>query len=146
MLSHTYGSDFDGVERWRFRLSPEPPRLRTVVIDDSAMFLEVACALLERDDELDVVARGRNGREAVDIVAKLSPDLVVMDIDMPQLDGLTAALIISCSFPSTRIILMSAEDSYELRADCMACGAEAFVHKPRFRQEFPLCLETILTN
>jgi len=116
-------------------------RLTTAVIDDSETFLEVVCALLECDDNLDVVARGHDGEEAIDIVAKLRPDLVVMDIDMPRLDGLNAALVISTRFPSTQIVLMSAEDSRELRADCLACGAVAFVHKSRFRQDFPSCLQ-----
>jgi len=118
-------------------------RLTSVVVDDSDNFLEVICALLERDDDLDLVARGHDGLEAVEIVARLRPDLLVMDIDMPRIDGLTAALIISTRFPSTQIVLMSAEDSRELMADCMACGAAAFVHKPRFRQEFPSCLRFI---
>lgn len=118
-------------------------RLAAAVIDDSPSFLEITCALLERDDEVDVVARGRNGKEAIEIVAALDPDLVVMDIDMPQLDGLNAAMIISCCFPRTQVILMSADDSPELRADCRACGAVAFVSKSRFREEFPWLLEEI---
>src|SRR5437868_6497520 len=112
---------------------PEAQRLRTIVIDDSSTFLEVLCALLDRDEDFDIVARGRDGTEAIELVAKLSPDLVVMDIDMPRLDSLNAALIISNCFPSTRVVLMSAEYSRELRADCVACGAIAFVHKARFR-------------
>ena|SRR5438270_2190967 len=119
-------------------------RLRIAVIDDSPTFLDVICALLERDDNLDVIARGHDGTEAIGIVAKLHPDLVVMDIDMPHLDGLNAALVISTLFPSVHVILMSAEDSLELQADCMACGA-AFVHKARFRQDFPSCLQTVFT-
>ena len=124
---------------------PEPARRRLTiaVIDDSPAFLEVICALLERDDDVDVVARGRNGIEAIEMVAKLDPDLVLMDIDMPRLDGLNAALIISCCFPQIRVMLMSVEDSPELRADCRACGAVAFVSKARFRQEFPLRLDEI---
>ena len=102
-----------------FRVLDNHHRLRTAVIDDSETFLEVVCALLECDDSLDVVARGHDGEEAINIVAKLRPDLVVMDIDMPRLDGLNAALVISTRFPSTQIVLMSAEDSRELRADCL---------------------------
>ncbi|HVH85272.1 MAG TPA: response regulator [Terriglobales bacterium] len=144
MFLHTWEQDAEGAGQRHTWLTDERQRLRTVVIDDSATFLEVVCALMERDDELDIVARGRDGIEAIELVAKLNPDLVVMDVDMPRLDGLNAAFIISSRFPSTQIVLMSAEDSGELRADCMACGAMAFVHKPRFRQEFPLCLEIIV--
>jgi len=134
--------EFHAVELWYRALGLDSRRLRTIVIDDSATFLEVVCALLERDNELDIVARGTNGKEAIELVAKLHPDLVVMDVDMPELDGLMAALIISCGFPEARIVLMSAEDSPDLRMECMGCGAEAFVYKPRFREDFPSLLET----
>ncbi|HWC19886.1 MAG TPA: response regulator transcription factor [Terriglobales bacterium] len=134
------------MKQWHPALGVEVPRLRTIVIDDSPSFLEVVCALLERDNELDIVARGRNGKEAIELVAKLNPDLVLMDVAMPQLDGLTAALLIACSWPDTRVVLMSAEDSPELRLESMSCGAEAFVPKPRFREDFPSCLKKILTE
>lgn len=119
-------------------------RIATVVIDDSATFMEVVWALLERENEVDLVARGRNGIDAIEMVAKLDPDLVLMDIDMPRLDGLNAALIISCCFPRSRILLMSAEESPELQADCHACGAAGFICKDRFRQDFSWILERIV--
>ena len=136
MLLHSHELDLA-----TFTVRDTHHRLRTVVVDDSETFLEVVCALLECDDNVDVVGRGHDGEEAVEMVAKLRPDLLVMDIDMPYLDGLSAALVISTHFPSTLIVLMSAEDSRELRADCQACGAAAFVQKSRLRQDFPSCLQ-----
>jgi len=121
-----------------------PKRLATVVIDDSSSFADVICALLEREDALDIVARGCDGIEAIEITAKLRPDLLIMDIDMPVLDGLNAALILATRFPDTRIVLMSIDDSPELIADCEACGAMGFIPKGRFRQEFPFVLDKIV--
>jgi CheY-like chemotaxis protein len=115
-------------------------RLRTVVVDDSPTFLEVVCALLELDEHIDVLARATDGMSAVEVVAGLRPDLLVMDINMPYLDGLNASMLISTRFPATHIILMSGDDSSELRADCLACGADAFIHKPQFRRTFPRVL------
>lgn len=131
------------VQTYPKRFNPEARRLRTVVIDDSDTFLEVICALIERDDTVDVVARGRDGIEAIEIVGKLLPELLLMDIDMPHLDGLNAAVVISRCYPETRIILMSSEETPELRADCRACGAVGFISKAHFRQEFPFLLEEI---
>lgn len=121
-------------------LTSECKRLRTVVVDDSPTFLEVVCALLELEEQIDVLARATDGVSALEVVADLRPDLLVMDIDMPCLDGLNAAMLISTRFPRTRIILMSADDSPELRADCLACGADDFVHKPQFRKAFSRAL------
>lgn len=118
-------------------------RLSTIVADDSDTFLEIVCALLERENNVDIVARGREGAEAIELVEKFRPDLLVMDIDTPHLDGLNAALIISTRFPSTGIILMSTEESRELRADCSAFGAVAFIYKPHFRDDFPVWLEAL---
>lgn len=115
-------------------------RLRTIVIDDSPSFLDVVCELLEREDVIDLIARGQDGLDAIEMTAKLNPDLVLMDIDMPKLDGLNAALIISARFPLTRIVLMSAEDSPQLRADCVACGVTSFVNKARFKEDFARAL------
>jgi two-component system, NarL family, nitrate/nitrite response regulator NarL len=121
-------------------MTADGKRLRTVVVDDSPTFLEVVCALLELEEEIDVLARAADGVSALEVVADLRPDLLVMDIDMPYLDGLNAAMLISTRFPRTRIVLMSADDSPELRADCLACGADAFVHKPQFRKAFSRAL------
>lgn len=115
-------------------------RLRTIVIDDSPGFLEVICELLEREDVIDIIARGKDGMDAIELTAKLNPDLVLMDIDMPRLDGLNAALIISARFPLTKIVLMSVEDSPQLRADCLVCGVTMFVNKARFKEDFACAL------
>lgn len=118
-------------------------RLRTIVVDDSPSFLEVICELLEREDLIDIIARGKDGMDAVEMTAKLNPDLVLMDVDMPRLDGLDAALIISARFPLTRIVLMSVDDTPQLRADCEACGGTSFVNKARFKEDFARALATV---
>ena len=92
------------------------------------------------DHQIDVVARVGDGGDAIEAVAKLRPDAVLMDVDMPILDGLTAAMIISAQFPGTRIVLMTAFESPELRAEAEACGALGLVDKAMFREEFPQAL------
>jgi CheY-like chemotaxis protein len=118
-------------------------RRRTVVVDDSPVFLEAACALLELKQDIEIVGIAANGVNAIEVVASLRPELVLMDIDMPYLDGLNAALLLSTRFPDVSIVLMSAEDSAELRADCQACGAVAFVHKLYFLEHFSRALESV---
>jgi len=115
-------------------------RLKIVVADDSQTFLEVVCALLELEEEVDVIARVGDGLEAIEVVADLQPDLLLMDVEMPHLDGLTAALLILERSPLTTVVLMSAEESAELRMDCRAFGVERFIYKPDLREEFPIVL------
>jgi two-component system response regulator DesR len=102
--------------------------------------MEVVCTLLELDYQIDVVARVGDGAEAIEAVAKLRPDAVLMDVDMPLLDGLNAAMVISTRFPETRIVLMTAFEYPGLRAEAQACGAVVFIDKTMFREELPQAL------
>ncbi|MGC2696834.1 MAG: response regulator transcription factor [Candidatus Angelobacter sp.] len=115
-------------------------RIRTVVVDDSEMFLQVVCGLLELDPLIDLVARAGKGGEAIETVMKLKPDLVLMDVHMPYLDGLTLAWFFTNRFPSARVVLMSSDNTPELREACENSGALEFVHKENFRQEFSAAL------
>jgi DNA-binding NarL/FixJ family response regulator len=122
---------------------PDPSRIRTVVVDDSPTFLQVACELLELDPAIDVVARAGKGGEAIETVMKTKPDMVLMDVNMPYLDGLTLAWFFTHRFPSARVVLMSTDESPELRKACEEAGAFDFVHKENFRQEFGLVMQRL---
>ena len=79
-------------------VQPGIKRIRTVVVDDSETFLQVVCALLELDPLVDVVARADKGGEAIETVMKLKPDLILMDVHMPYLDGFTLAWFLERGF------------------------------------------------
>jgi CheY-like chemotaxis protein len=123
----------------------DPRRIRTVVVDDSVTFLQVACELLDLDPLIDLIARAGKGGEAIETVMKLQPDLVLMDVHMPYLDGLTLSWFFTHRFPSARIVLMSTDESPELREACEAAGAFDFVHKENFREEFGSVVQRICT-
>lgn len=114
----------------------ERGRIKTLIVDDSPIFIEVVQGVLRLEPLIDVIARASNGPEAISLVAKLQPDLVVMDICMVPMDGLAAAARITRLFPKTTVILMSMEDSQELRKECRAAGAFAFLPKSSFANEF----------
>lgn len=121
-------------------------RIRTVVVDDSLTFLQVACALLELDPLINLVARASKGGQAIETVLKLRPELVLMDVHMPYLDGLTLAWFFARRFPATRVVLMSADGAPELRETCEGAGAFDFVHKENFRQEFGAVLDRLCSE
>jgi CheY-like chemotaxis protein len=124
----------------------DPNRIRTVVVDDSPTFLQVACELLELDPAIDLLARAGKGGEAIEIVMKLKPDMVLMDVNMPYLDGLTLAWFFANRFPSARVVLMSTDESPELREACEEAGAFDFVHKENFRQEFDTVMQRLCAD
>ena len=103
--------------------------LRVAIVDDSESFRVVLRALLQVLFDVEIVGEGSNGFEALEVAAELGPDLLIMDVNMPVLDGTTAASLISTHFPSTIILMMSGEDSPEVRERCMQSGAFAFSSK-----------------
>ncbi len=125
---------------------PDPNRIRTVVVDDSPTFLQVACELLELDPTIDLVARAGKGGEAIETVMKTKPDMVLMDVNMPYLDGLTLAWFFAHRLPSARVVLMSTDESPELRQACEEAGAFDFVHKENFRQEFGTVMQRLCAD
>lgn len=125
-------------------LESDSSRIRTVVVDDSDTFVRVACDLLDREDVIDLVAAASDGAEAVNTVARLKPELVLMEVSLPGLNGLETASLLSEMSPAPAIVLMSSENTPQLRAACWRVGAFGFVNKANFRDEFEAVLQRIL--
>jgi DNA-binding NarL/FixJ family response regulator len=103
--------------------------IRTLLADDHTIVREGLRALLLADSGIEVVGEAVNGREAVDLAMSLRPDVVVMDIAMPQLNGLEATSKIRAALPGTKVIILSAhsDDAYIDRV--IAIGASGFLIK-----------------
>jgi DNA-binding NarL/FixJ family response regulator len=114
-----------------------------IVVDDSPDLLEVICALLQSNKEVEILASGNDGSEALGLVSAMEPDLVLMDVQMPHVDGIAAAALITMHFPETTVVLMSGDDSPEMRAQCRASGAHAFIHKPRLGHDLAELIESV---
>jgi DNA-binding NarL/FixJ family response regulator len=117
--------------------------IKTVIVDDSEPYLEALCALLQFENLVDVIGGAVSGMGAVKAVAEFDPDLVLMDVHMSPMSGPAAAKIISAMYPRTKVVLMSSEDSYELRAECLYNGAQSFVSKPNLMKELPIAIEQL---
>jgi len=87
--------------------------------------------------------RAGKGGEAIETVMKLRPDLVLMDVNMPYLDGLTLTWFFARRFPVAKIVLMSTDNTPELLEACEESGAFDFVHKENFRQEFSSVIQRL---
>ena len=129
-------------ERQR-RAKDKQEKISVVVVDDSRPYQEVISSLLEEEYRFHVVGRGDDGTEAVKAVAELHPQLVLMDVNMPRMNGLKAATLLAERFPEVKIILMSGEDTRCLRETCLACGAHAFVGKQHFREDLAIAVGDI---
>ena len=89
-------------------MPPGEKRIRTLVVDDSVDFLRDLCGFLDTLSNVDVVAKGRSGRDAVTLAHEWMPDLVLMDVRMPETTGLEAASQLARELPEVIVILTSA--------------------------------------
>lgn len=122
-----------------------PRQIRVMVVDDSPDFLEVVCGLLNLEDSIEVIGTATDGSGAIQAASDLHPDVILMDVQMPYMNGVTTALLLSQHFPEIKVILMSADESLQTRIACQSSGARAFVYKPAFRAQFFTALEKVYT-
>jgi DNA-binding NarL/FixJ family response regulator len=104
------------------------PGFRVLVVDDTAS-MRTEIRLLLEDAGLDVVGEGSHGAEGVMLARELRPDVVVMDVRMPILDGIAATSYITRELPGTRVIVFSAFEDEELAEAARAAGAAGFLTK-----------------
>lgn len=104
-------------------------KLRILLADDHIVMRTGLRALLERQPNLEVVGESDNGRETVELAASLGPDVVVMDIGMPVLNGIEATKMVISQSPTTAVVILSmhADESYVMRA--LKAGARGYLLK-----------------
>jgi CheY-like chemotaxis protein len=117
---------------------------RILVAEDDESFLDTIVLLLEQDSRFVVVAQARNGREAVALAEKVDPDGVVLDIEMPVLDGVEAARELRARSPQLPIVAVSGHDYEERVLEIRQAGADDYVRKARVPEELPRALAALL--
>lgn len=103
-----------------------------LVVDDQAPFRAIARQVVELTPGFMVVGEAESGEDAVRSAGELSPQLVLMDINLPGMNGIEATRRILAASPTTAVILLSTYRDSDLPADALDCGARRYVHKEDF--------------
>lgn len=114
------------------RMEGEPGRFdrrRVLIADDNAFFLEALMITLKVDKRIEIIGRAQHGREAVELASSLRPDVVLMDLDMPVLDGFEATRWVLEVSPATRVVVLTASRSADDERRARAAGADTYLRK-----------------
>lgn len=104
-------------------------RLRVAIVDDHQLVVDAVCAALEEEDEIEVVAAVTCGRRLLALIPQTSPDVVVIDLLMPDLDGLECLALIRERSPRTKVVILSGVEDERAVHQALQTGAAAFVRK-----------------
>ncbi len=107
---------------------------KILIVDDSRVSRKMLGNMLEKSG-FEVAAEAINGKEGYELYTKLDPDVVLMDITMPEMNGLESMKLILDRNPDAKVIIISAAGQVEKRAEAMNLGAAAFITKPYSNQE-----------
>src|SRR5581483_605877 len=113
-----------------------PMPVRLVIAEDQRLFRQSLRLLLEREPDLEVVGEATDGREAFHLVMEQNPDMVLMDVDMPKLDGVTATRLIQGCMPDVKVLMLSVYDDDNRIVAAVQAGACGYILKDADHQEF----------
>ena len=102
--------------------------MRILIADDHTLFRDGLRSLLQVEGH-EVVGEARNGREAIELAKKLSPDLVLMDVSMPEMDGITATRTLTAEVPGTKVVILTASEDDAKLFDAIKAGAQGYLLK-----------------
>jgi len=114
---------------------PSGDKIRVLIVDDVSETRENVRKLLQFESDVDVVGVARTGKEAIQLSQDLNPDVVLMDINMPDMDGIAATEAIRSKQPAVQVVILSVQGDQNYMRRAMLAGARDFLTKPPMGDE-----------
>jgi len=119
---------------------------RVLLVDDHAIIREGLRSLLEKQPDMEVVADADDGRKAIELVRELAPDIVIMDVTMPGLNGIEATRLIAAELPDVKIVALSIHSQRRFVADMLSAGAVGYILKECLFDELLQAIGVVLSG
>lgn len=118
-------------------------KLRIILVDDHALLRSGLIAMLEYEDDIEVVGEGSNGHEAIELFERLRPDIMVMDVTMPDMGGIEASRIILDSYPDAKILVMTQHEEKKFIEAILDADISGCIGKRAAGTEFVAALKAV---
>ena len=117
--------------------------IRLLLVDDQAIFRQGLATLLSTEADLEVIAQANNGEQAIALTERLQPDVILMDIQMPVCDGVTATREIIGRYPWMRILVLTTFDDDEYIGKSLQAGAKGYLLKRKSSEEMAIAIRAV---
>lgn len=117
--------------------------IKTIIVDDEIILRESLKRLIEMDEDISVIGCGGNGKEALELCQRLTPDVVLMDIVMPDCNGIDGTLLIKEKFPMVKVIILTTFDDDKNIAKALQNGADGYVLKMITPDDLILAIKSV---
>jgi len=121
-------------------------KVRIVLVEDHTILREGLRALLSADPDFEIIGEAADGREAVRLVEKQVPDLILMDLSMPRMTGMDAIREIKKRYPATKIIALTVHKTEEYLGTTLQAGADGYVLKDATHNELMMAIQSVLNG
>ena len=116
--------------------------INILVVDDQKTSQQYLKTVLETEPDFKIVGLANNGKEAIEQVARLQPDIVIMDINMPVMDGLTATKVITERYSSTKVLIFSLNDDDKSLSHAIEVGSKGYLYKSTPSEDIALAIRS----
>src|SRR6187402_896331 len=118
-------------------------KIKIIIADDHTMFLQGIVSLLENEENITILGKAENGKAVFKIMENDIPDIILLDISMPEMDGIEVTKIIKQKHPSIKILIVSTHSNIQMIAKLIRMGADGYLLKNAEKQELLHAIWTI---
>lgn len=121
-------------------------KVKVLLVDDLSILRLGIVSMFEDHPSIEIVGEASNGKEALEVLQHETVDVVIMDIDMPVMDGIEATALVKNRFPSVKVLIYSSEDDYEVIIEAVKAGVEGYLLKTEQMQDIERAIKTIVNG